>query len=88
MKRLSGFVAAGLALLTISVPPISGGCSTLKNEGFAIYLTREDIPPSDMPNLGQFNIVEKPIIATSDIVSYNSETVSYTHLTLPTNREV
>jgi hypothetical protein len=74
MKRLSGFIAAGLALMSLSALFISSGCSPPKPEGLAIYLTGEDIPPSDMPNLSQFNIVDKPIIATSDIVSYNSET--------------
>ena len=74
MKRLSSSVAASLALLIVSVLFISSGCSNSKNEGFAIYLTRTDVPPDQMVNLSHFDLADKPVIATSDIVSYNSAT--------------
>lgn len=73
MKRLSGFVAAGLLILSLSALFISGGCSNAKNEGFAIYLTNSDISPADMPELSQLTVMDKPIIASSDVVSYNTE---------------
>lgn len=71
MKRLSNLVAAGLVLIALGIPLISGGCST-KDEGFAIYLTTGDIPPSKMEALSHVDIADKPVIASSDIISYKS----------------
>jgi hypothetical protein len=50
------------------------GCSTAKGEGFAIYLTREDIPPSKMEALSHVEIAEQPIISIQDIITYNAQT--------------
>ena len=44
----------------------------LLDEGFAIYLTEGDIPPSQMEALSHVDIVDKPVIGLYDIVSYNS----------------
>ena len=44
----------------------------LINEGFAIYLTKGDIPPSQMEALSHVDIVDKPVIGLNDIVTYNS----------------
>ena len=43
-----------------------------QNEGFAIYLTKGDIPPSQMEALSHVDIANKPVIGLDDIVSYNS----------------
>ena len=43
-----------------------------QNEGFAIYLTKGDIPPSQMEALSHVDIADKPVIGLDDIVSYNS----------------
>jgi hypothetical protein len=72
MKRLSGLITAVLVLLLLSTL-ISSGCSPSKPEGFAIYLTNADISPADMPELSQLTVMDKPIIASSDVVSYNTE---------------
>lgn len=46
----------------------------MKGEGFAIYLTREDIPPEKMEMLSQVGIADQPILSTTDIVSYDPQT--------------
>ncbi len=51
-----------------------GGCTTTKGEGFAIYLTREDIPPAKMEALSHVDIAETPIISIDDIITYNAQT--------------
>lgn len=43
-------------------------------EGFAIYLTKEDIPPSQMEALSHIDIAEQPIISITDIITYNAQT--------------
>lgn len=43
-------------------------------EGFAIYLTRDDIPPSQMEVLSQVEIADEPIISIEDIVAYDALT--------------
>ena len=47
----------------------------MKNsEGFSIYLTRDDVPPSRMEALSHVEIVEEPIISIDDIITYNAVT--------------
>ena len=49
------------------------GCNTVKGEeGFAVYLTREDIPPAKMPMQSYVDIAEQPVFASKDIISYDS----------------
>jgi hypothetical protein len=43
-------------------------------EGFAIYLTRDDIPVAQMEALSHVEIADEPVISTDDIISYNKET--------------
>ena len=44
----------------------------LLGEGFAIFLTKEDIPPAQMEALSHVDISDIPFIGLDDIVSYNS----------------
>jgi hypothetical protein len=46
----------------------------IKHEGFAIYLTRDDIPPEKMEMLSHVDIADQPIISIQDIVTYNAQT--------------
>jgi len=71
MKRFSGLVYAMLTYIMLCMFIVSGACSTPGPEGFAIYLTKGDIPPSKMPILSHVDLVEQPIISTKDIISYN-----------------
>jgi hypothetical protein len=52
------------------------GCnsSSSEEEGFAIYLTRDDIPVAQMEALSHVEIANAPIISIDDIISYNKET--------------
>jgi hypothetical protein len=43
-------------------------------EGFAIYLTKDDILPARMDALSKVDIASEPIISQKDIISYNAET--------------
>jgi hypothetical protein len=53
---------------------MSSGCPTPDHEGFAIYLTKEDIPPSQMEALSHIDIADQPIISMGDIITYNAQT--------------
>jgi hypothetical protein len=46
----------------------------MKSEGFAIYLTREDIPPEKMEMLSHVDIADQPTISLQDIITYNAQT--------------
>ena len=63
-----------LTVLILILMFVVVGCSTTKGEGFAIYLTREDISPSKMEALSHVEIAEHPIISIKDIVTYNAQT--------------
>ncbi len=71
IKRLSGHINVTLAFIVLCVLLTSGACSTPGPEGFAIYLTKGDIPPAKIPALSHVDIEEQPIIAENDIISYN-----------------
>ena len=44
-----------------------------EGEGFAIYLTQQDIPPAQMEDLNHVDIAEEPIITISDIITYGAQ---------------
>ncbi|MBN2076515.1 MAG: hypothetical protein JW762_13280 [Dehalococcoidales bacterium] len=48
--------------------------SPTADEGFAIYLTRDDIPPERMEMLSHIEITDEPIISIDDIVTYDALT--------------
>jgi hypothetical protein len=52
---------------------LTGGCNQLQ-AGFAIYLTRDDIRPSEMASFTHFTLAEMPLISEDDIVSYTKDT--------------
>jgi hypothetical protein len=52
----------------------AGGCNLSAGEGFAIYLTKEDIPPARMETVSQADLADTPFISIKDIVTYNSQT--------------
>jgi hypothetical protein len=80
MKKSIRHIPAKLAvLIMVSAILILSGCTTSKGEGFAIYLTKGDIPPAQMPALSHIDIEEQPLIALSDIITYYADTH---HITL------
>jgi hypothetical protein len=68
-QRVTAVFAGVLAVLLLAL----GGCAAPKHEGFAIYLTRDDIPPAQMPVLSHFEIAEQPLIAIGDIITYDRQ---------------
>jgi hypothetical protein len=53
---------------------LTGSCTATKGEGFAVYLTGEDIPPARMEALSHVEIAETPVISIKDIITYNAQT--------------
>ena len=75
MIRLFGHITAKLiALIMVGAVIMLSGCTTSKGEGFAIYLTKEDIPPARMEALSHVDIADQPIISIRDIITYNAQT--------------
>jgi hypothetical protein len=78
MKKLWGSLSLSLALsilfIILGIILISSGCSAPKQAGFAIYLTKRDIPPDQTPALSYVDIADQPIIDMNDIITYNSQT--------------
>jgi hypothetical protein len=74
MKRLIGHVTVLLIPIIICLLFISGGCSDSNHKGFAIYLTKGDVPPAQMPALSHVDISEQPVVSTNDIITYNAQT--------------
>jgi hypothetical protein len=57
------------SLLVLS--SLVGGCSAQSSQqGFAIYLTRDNIPPSQMLALSHVDLADTPLISIDDIVWY------------------
>ena len=74
MKRILHFTSVLFILVFICVLLIPGGCAAKKGEGFAIYLTKEDVPPSQLAASSQIGIADQPVISLKDITTYNSQT--------------
>ncbi|MFH1015683.1 MAG: hypothetical protein V1771_01620 [Chloroflexota bacterium] len=74
MKRLFGHISARLATVVVCVLIMSSGCSAPNHEGFAVYLTKRDIPPEQMPALSHVDIAEQPVIAMKDVITYDART--------------
>jgi hypothetical protein len=65
-------VIVSCILLVIIV--YSGYTAAMKGEGFAIYLTREDVPPLEMEALSHVELSDQPIVSVEDIITYNAQT--------------
>jgi hypothetical protein len=71
MKRLVSFIFT--IIIVVGILLICSSCSTSEHEGFAIYLTKENIPPSEMKTLSQVDIAEQPVISLQDVITYNAQ---------------
>jgi hypothetical protein len=70
MSKYQWYISAVLKAVIVAVLVLAGGCAAPNSEGFAIYLTRGDVTPAQMPVLSQVDIAEAPLIALDDIVTY------------------
>jgi hypothetical protein len=74
-----------IGIVLVSGILVSSICATSEGEGknedevevesggFAIYLTKQDIPPAQMEDLSNVDIAERPIITISDIITYDAQ---------------
>jgi hypothetical protein len=67
----------GKTSITSSKTP-TGGITTTHTEGFAIYLTKDNLTGDKMPPLNQIHIADTPLVALSDIISYDDLTYRLT----------
>jgi len=75
MKKFLSYIFALIVLVvTLGTIILSTSCAkpNPNHEGFAIYLTKDDIPPSQMEALSHVELADQPVIGLDDIVSYNS----------------
>lgn len=63
-----------LLLIAAIIAFLTGSCITAREEGFAIYLTRDDIPPERMEALSYIHLADRPIISIQDVITYNAQT--------------
>ncbi len=63
---------------TFSALLMSTSCAKSNHDGFAIYLTKDNIPADKMPALNQIKIADTPLITLSDIVTYDDLTYRLT----------
>ena len=68
------YILLYLTLVLFFSSLVSNGCSLSHSEGFAIYLTGSDIPPSQIEGLDNIKIADQPVIAMQDIITYNTQT--------------
>ena len=68
MKNKLFFILIAAVLL---VPLFLGCTPQADNDGFAIYLTKDNIPTSQMEALSHVDLADQPIISLNDIVEYN-----------------
>jgi hypothetical protein len=63
-----------IVMVLAGVLPGLSGCSKTAHEGFAIYLVKGDVPPSQMQALSHVDIIGNPVIGIKDIITYNAQT--------------
>jgi len=75
MKPITPIVIGIILVLGILVSSI---CITSEDEGndegFAIYLTKQDIPPAQMEALSHVKLADQSIISVEDVITYNAQT--------------
>lgn len=74
MSRIHCCRSVILSVLAIFCLLSFNGCSPTNSEGFAIYLTSDDVSPSDMANLEHYELADQPVISSEDIIGYTAAT--------------
>jgi hypothetical protein len=73
-KLLKFYFSILFSIILLTILFTSNGCSTKAGEGFAIYLTKDDVSPSHLSVLSHVDIEEEPLIGIDDIITYNAGT--------------
>jgi hypothetical protein len=74
LRFFSHFAIKLTFFITVCVLIISSACYAPLHEGFAIYLTKDDIPPAQMETLSHVDLMEQPFISINNIITYNAQT--------------
>jgi len=74
MAKLFSMLAVVACFAAVACTAKAPATTTLHGEGFAIYLTAQNVPVSQMPALSHVDIAEKPFLSLSDIASYEWNT--------------
>jgi hypothetical protein len=74
MRKIRCLWAMLITFALLGAVSVSGGCAAPQDEGFAIYLTKNDVPPEQMEALSHIEIADQPVISQDDIVTYNEQT--------------
>ena len=74
MKRSPGHITHMLEPVILCLLLVSNGCTTSKGQGFAIFLTKGDIPPAQMEALSHVELADQSIIGINEIITYNAQT--------------
>ncbi len=72
--HLGGYDQQITPIETIILPWSPPASVTSEKEGFAIFLTKEDVPPSEMEALSHVEIADQPIISIMDVITYDAQT--------------
>ncbi|APV43470.1 hypothetical protein Dform_00107 [Dehalogenimonas formicexedens] len=72
LRRFPVFILVAAITVTLAL----GACTAKgpATEGFAIYLTKNDISPAMLPAMNYIGLADAPLISGDDVVSYNAET--------------
>jgi hypothetical protein len=73
-KIITHVTSSLIALILIGIILILSSCANAKGDGYAIYLTKGDILPSQLATLSYIDPVEEPIISMKDVITYNTQT--------------
>lgn len=71
VKPITSIIIGIVFVLSILV---SSASTTAEAEGFAIYLTKQDIPPAQMEASSHVDLTDQPIVSAEDVVTYNAQT--------------
>jgi hypothetical protein len=75
IKTMCAHTHTVLATAIVCVTLVLGGCAgPPTDEGFAVYLTRNNIPPSQMAALSHVGLADEPVFAEVDVISYRTDT--------------
>jgi len=75
MGRLLVHIQITLVIMAMAgFTVLVGACISANSEGFAIYLTKQDVPPAHMEALSHVDIADEPIISEKDVITYDAQT--------------
>jgi len=74
MKRVLNRIIVFMVLFMVTINLSALSCNIIKSDGFSIYLTKDDIPPSKMEALSHVELAERPVITMDDVVAYYART--------------